>query len=182
MWLKWCIYCYRSIYCRTITVTDPDNNAYDKKIAFKNNAPFTSCSLKINKTLIDNAEYINIVIPMYILIEYSKNYSKTTGSLWNYYRDESKSGAKGHINYSIKDSKFFDYKTRITERLEGNDTEKQVEIVVLLKQINNFWRTFRYTNNYYWNKSYFNLVQKLCNNKQNNKGCRSWSRSCNSCC
>ena len=86
---------------------------------------------------------------MYILIEYSKNYSKTTGSLWNYYRDESKSGAKGHINYSIKDSKSFDYKTRITERLEDNDTEKQVEIVVPLKQINNFWRAFRYTNNYY---------------------------------
>ena len=86
---------------------------------------------------------------MYILIEYSKNYSKTTGSLWNYYRDESKSRAKAHINCFIKDSKSFDYKTRITERLEGNDTEKEVAIVVPLKQINNFWRAFRYTNNYY---------------------------------
>ena len=64
-----------------ITVTDPNNNRYDKKLAFKNNTPFTSCILKINNTLNDNAEYLDIVMPMYNLIEYSKNYSKTTGSL-----------------------------------------------------------------------------------------------------
>ena len=64
-----------------ITVTDPNNNAYDKKLAFENNAPFISCILKINSTLIDNAEYLDIVMPMYNLIEYSKNYSKATGSL-----------------------------------------------------------------------------------------------------
>ena len=51
-----------------------------KKLAFKNNAPFVSCISKINNTLIDNAEHLNIVMPMYNLIEYSKNYSKTTGS------------------------------------------------------------------------------------------------------
>ena len=78
---------------------------------------------------------------MYNLIEYSKNYSKTTGSLWNYYRDEPNSGAEGNINYSIKDSKSFDYKTKITGRLEGSDTEKEVEIVVPLKHLDNFWRT-----------------------------------------
>ena len=86
-----------------ITVTDPNNNAYDKKLAFENNAPFISCILKINSTLIDNAEYLDIVMPMYNLIEYSKNYSKTTGSLWNYYRDEPNSGAEGNTNYSVKD-------------------------------------------------------------------------------
>ena len=80
-------------------------------------------------------------MPVYNLIEYSKNYSNTTGSLWNYYRDEPKSGAEGNINYSIKDSKSFDYKTKITGRLEGNDTEKEVEIVVLLKHLSSFWRT-----------------------------------------
>ena len=62
------------------------NNAYDKKIAFKNNAPFISCISKNNNTLIDNAEDLDIVMPMYNLIEYSKNYSKTR-ILWNYYRD-----------------------------------------------------------------------------------------------
>ena len=69
-----------------ITVTDPNNNAYDKKLAFKNNAPFISCILNINDTLIDNAEDLNILMPMYNLIKYIKNYSKTTGTLWNYQR------------------------------------------------------------------------------------------------
>ena len=64
----------------TITVPDPDNDAYDKKLAFKNNIPFISCISKINNTLIDNAEDLDIVIPVYNLIEYNKNYSKTTGS------------------------------------------------------------------------------------------------------
>ena len=96
-----------------ITVTNPNNNAYDKKLALKNNPPFTSSISKINNTLIDNAEDSDIVMPMYNLLEYSKNYRKTTGSLFNYYRDESNSGAVGYMNYSIKDSKSFNYKTSI---------------------------------------------------------------------
>ena len=67
-------------------VTDPDNNGYGKKLAFKNNVPFISCISKINNTLICNAEDLDIVIPMYHLLEYSKNYLKTTGNLLNYYR------------------------------------------------------------------------------------------------
>ena len=86
----------------TINVTDPNNNAYDKKLAFQNNVPFISCISKINNTITDNAEDLDIVMPMYDLIEYSKNYSKTTGSLWNYYRDEPNSGAVGDINYLIR--------------------------------------------------------------------------------
>ena len=128
----------------TITVTDPNNINYDKKFAFENNAPFNSCISKINNTLIDNAEDLDIVIPMYNLLEYSKNYRKTTGSFWNYYRDEPNSGIGGennNVNYSIKDSKSFDYKTSITGKLEGNNTEKEVEIVVPLKYLSNFWRT-----------------------------------------
>ena len=125
---------------RNTTVADPNNDAFDKKIAFKNNAPFVSCISKINNTLIDNAEHLNIVMPMYNLIEYSKNYSKTTGSFWNYYRNERNTdlgGADNSINYSIKDSKSFDYKTSITGKLEGHNTEK----VVPLKYLSNFWRT-----------------------------------------
>ena len=78
------------------------------------------------------------------MLEYCKNYSKTTGSFWNYYRDEPNSGLGGNnnnVNYSIKDSKSFDYKTSITGKLEGNNTEKEVEIVVPLKHLSNFWRT-----------------------------------------
>ena len=57
-------------------------------LVFKNNAPFTNCISKINNVLIDNAEDLDVLMPLYDLLEYSKNYRKTTGSLWNYYRDE----------------------------------------------------------------------------------------------
>ena len=53
-------------------------------LVFKSNAPFTNCISKINHILINNAEDLDIVMPMYNLLEYSKNYRKTTGSLWNY--------------------------------------------------------------------------------------------------
>ena len=85
-----------------ITVTNPNDNAYDKKIALKKNAPFLSSISKINNTLTDNAEGLDIAMPMCNLLEYSKNYRKTAGSLYNYCRDEPNSDAVGNINYSIK--------------------------------------------------------------------------------
>ena len=127
-----------------ITVTNPGSIMYDEKLALKSNAPFTYCISKINNTVIDNTEDLDIVIPMYNLLEYSKNYRKTTGSFCNYYRDEPNSflrGANNNVNYSIKDSKLFDYETSITGKLEGNNTEKEVEIVGPLKYLSNFWRT-----------------------------------------
>ena len=72
------------------------------------------------------------------MIEYSKKYSKTSGSLWNYYRDEPNSGAEGNINYSVKDLKCFDYKTCITGELENNDATENVEAAVTLKYLSNF--------------------------------------------
>ena len=71
-----------------ITVTNPNNAKRNKAVAFKNNAPFINCISKINGVKIDNAEDLDVVMPMYHLLEYSKNYSKTTGSLWNYYKNE----------------------------------------------------------------------------------------------
>ena len=74
-----------------ITVTSQGNVIRDKKNRppiLKNNALFISCISKINNGLTENAEDLDIVIPMYKLLEYSKNYRKTTGSLFNYYRDE----------------------------------------------------------------------------------------------
>ena len=113
----------------TITVADSNDTNYRKELAFKNNASFISCISKINNTFIDNAKDLDIVMPMYNLIEYSKNYSKTTGSLWNYYRDKPNSGLSGannNINYYTKDSKSFDYKTTITGKLEGINTKKKM--------------------------------------------------------
>ena len=81
---------------------------------------------------------------MYNLLEQSRNYRKTTGKLWNNYRDEPNIGLGGesnNVNYSIKDSKSFDFKTSITGKLEGVNTTKDVEIVVPLKYLSNFWRT-----------------------------------------
>ena len=128
-----------------ITVTDPGNEAYYKELTLKNNAPFVSCISKINNTLIDNAEDLDVVISMYNLLEYSKNYRKTTGSFWNYYRDEpnedSTGVGNGAIKYSIRNSKSFDYKTSIIGRLEGDNTEKEAEVVVPLKHLSNFWKT-----------------------------------------
>ena len=61
---------------------------YDKKLVIKHFTLFTTCISKIKNTLIDNAEDLDILMPMFNLIEYIKNYSKASGILWNCYRDE----------------------------------------------------------------------------------------------
>ena len=131
----------------TITVTNPNNNAnFDRRLTLKNNAPFISCVSRINGELIENAEDLDIVIPMYNLLEYSKNYEKTSGSLFNYYRDEPNEAEiandNGAINISIKNSKSFDYKTEITGSLDAGEDEKEdVTIAIALKYLGNFWRS-----------------------------------------
>ena len=75
----------------TITTDEADAEQADeinKEVTFKNCASFTECISNINDTKIDNANDIDVVMPMYNLIEYSDNHSKTSGSLWQYYRDE----------------------------------------------------------------------------------------------
>ena len=67
---------------RYIAVTNPDDAKRDKSVAFKNNVPFIDCVLKINGVQIDNSENLDVVIPTYNLLKYSKNYRKTAGSLW----------------------------------------------------------------------------------------------------
>ena len=72
-----------------ITIRDNNNvNRINKKLTFKNNTPFRSCMLKVNNWFTDNAEDLDIVMPMHNLLEYSHNYSMISESLWNYYRDE----------------------------------------------------------------------------------------------
>ena len=104
-----------------------------KEIAFKDCAPFTYCISEINNTQIDNAKDIDIVMPVYNLIEYSDNYAKTSGSLWQYSRDEP--------NYNLADSESFKSKIKITGKALAIDNEKDVEIMVPLKYLSNFWRT-----------------------------------------
>ena len=90
---KLCDYTYAYILVNgKITITGAGADAaarqadeINKGVTFKNCAPFTKCMCRINNTDIHNAKDIDIVMPMYNLNEYSDNYSKTTGSLWQYY-------------------------------------------------------------------------------------------------
>ena len=107
----------------------------NKGVVFKNCAPFIKCISEINNTPIDNAKDIDIVMPMYNLIEYSDNYAKATGSLWQYFRDEPVD------DDDIEDSKSFKFKTKITGKTPNDGNEKDIEIMVPLKYLSNFWRT-----------------------------------------
>ena len=129
----------------TIILTDPDNAKRNKSVAFKNNALFINRISKINVVQIDNAEDLDVVMPMYNLIEYSKNYRKTIGSLWNYYRDEPS-------NPLCSNSESFKYKTSITGNTynlgvgdAGYDankvSKKETEVVIPLKHLSIFWKT-----------------------------------------
>ena len=105
----------------------------DKGVAFKNCVLFTNCISEINNTQVDNAKDIDILMPMYNLIEYSDNYAKTSGSLWQYFRDEP--------DDNLEDSESFKSKIKITGKTPDDDNEKDVEIIVPLKYLSNFWRT-----------------------------------------
>ena len=117
-------------------------NNTNKKVIFKNCAPFTNCISEINNTQIDNAKDIDIVMLMYNLIEYSDNYARTTGSLGQYFKDIPARNANGDIAIFAENNTTdsFKFKARITGQT-GNDGTKDVEIMVLLKYLSNFWRT-----------------------------------------
>ena len=128
-----------------IAVTNPDDAKRNKAVAFKNTAPFINCISKMNGVQTDNAEDLDVIMPMYNLLEYSKNYRKTTGSLWNYYRDEPSDPLSSN-------SESFKYKTSITGNTynigageAGYDADKvgknETEITVPLKHLINFCRT-----------------------------------------
>ena len=123
------------VFKETITLTKTNERGFidigNRFLAFKNNSPFTNCISKINNVLIDNAEDLDIVMPMYNLLEYSKNYRKTTGSLWNYYRDEPNDPPLNDddpptINYNadpITNSESFKYKNSITGKTSNANQE-----------------------------------------------------------
>ena len=116
-------------------------NNDDKKVIFKNCAPFTNCISVINNRQIDNAKDIDIVMTMYNLIEYSDNYAKTTGSLWQYCKDIPARNNNGI--FTLRDNNLtdsFNFKVKFTGQTGGDGT-KDVEIIVPLKYLSNFWRT-----------------------------------------
>ena len=136
----------------TITVNGIVNGAENKilrrnrPLILKNNAPFISCMTKINNEFIEDADDLDILIPMYNLLEYSKNYKKTIGSLCNYYRDElsDDNNPNNFPNTNVVNSSAFEYKNKITgntydvaegaEGHDGNRVGKQdVELAIPLK-------------------------------------------------
>ena len=144
----------------TITVTAPEgaNNIRDKKdrpLISKNNAPFVSCITRINDELIEDADDLDVVMHVYNLLEYSKNYRKTIGSLYNYYRDELTNdnilAGNAFDNIRVVSLNTFKYRNKIIGNTynintdaEGYDANKngtqEVEIAIPLKYLGNFWR------------------------------------------
>ena len=145
----------------TITVTaagvkNNANNIRDKRnrpLILKNNALFVSCITRINGELIEDAGDLDIVMSMYNLLEYSKNYRKTIGSLYNYYRDELSDDADDNNfdNIKVVNSNTFNYKNKIIGNTydvdasaQGYDVNKngtqEVELAIPLKYLGNFWR------------------------------------------
>ena len=135
----------------TITVTAPGvnndaNNIRDKRnrpLILKNNVQFVSCITRINGKLIEDADDLHIVMPMYNLLEYSKNYRKTIGSLYNYYRDEITNDNIPEVNtfnnIRVVNSNTFKYKNKIIDNTNNQGT-KDIELAIPLKYLGNFWR------------------------------------------
>ena len=114
------------------------------QVAFKNCAPFTKCITKIDGTTIDDAEDLDLVIPMYNLIEYSSNNSETTGSLWLYSKDEATDFNANNAN--TDNFKSFMFKTKLLGNTEDDNASgilKNAAIVVSLKYLSNFLRSVK---------------------------------------
>ena len=134
-------------------VNNDANNIRDKRnrpVILKNNAPFVSCITRINGKLIEDADDLDIVMPMYNLLEYSKNHRKTVGSLYNYYRDELTNGNNDNFaNKNVVNSEAFKYKNKKTGNTynvdagaQGYDVNKnstqEIELAIPLKYLGNF--------------------------------------------
>ena len=131
----------------TITINntaaaDADANNTNKKVIFKNCAPFTNFIGEINNTQVDNAKDLDIVMPMYNLIEYSDNYSKTSPILWQYCKDipavDNNNAIVNFTESSLTDS--FNFKVKMTGQT-GDDGTKNVGIMVPLSYLSVFWRS-----------------------------------------
>ena len=102
----------------------------NKKLIFKNCAPFTNCISKINNIQIDNAEYIDKVMPVYNLIGYGDSYSKTSGSLWQYCNEIP---AVNNNDAIVDATDSFSFKTKITGKTaDNNDNSNIINIIIIV--------------------------------------------------
>ena len=126
------------------TITVAGNNLRDRPdrpLILKNDAPFVPCITRINGELIEDADDLDIVMRMYNLLEYCKNYRKTIGSLYNHYRDELSDDADDNQfnNIKVVNSNTFKYKNKIIDNTNNQGT-KDIELAIPLKYLGNFWR------------------------------------------
>ena len=113
-----------------------------KKVVFKNCAPFVNCIRRINNTQVVDASYIDVAMPMYNLKEHGDSYLKTSGILWQFHRDVPALDNDGTItNFTENNAtESFNLKVKLTGQT-GDDGTENVEIMVPLKYLSNFWRT-----------------------------------------
>ena len=123
-------------------ITAIGSNA-NTRVALKNCARFTKCITYRNDDHVDRAENLDIIMPMYNLMEYNDNYSYTSGSLWQFKRDESPVTDGGNPdNVSKNNSTYFKYKASFIEKsttVDGIRVFKNVKIAVPLKHLSSFW-------------------------------------------
>ena len=112
------------------------------RLALKNCAPFTKCNLEINDEHVYTAENLDIVMPMYNLIEYSDNYQDSSATLYQYKRDEPPVGDPVP-NLAVDNSSSFKYKVELLGDpvVANNIARRNVKVVVLLKYLSNFFRS-----------------------------------------
>ena len=112
------------------------------RLALKNCAPFTKCNLEINDEHVDTAENLDIVMPIYNLIQYSDNYQDSSATLNQYKRDEPPE-ANAVADLTAANSSSFKYKVSLLGNpvLDGNITKRNVKVVVPLKYLSNFFRS-----------------------------------------
>ena len=108
------------------------------EVAFNNCAPFKDCRTEINDIFVDYADFINIAMPIYNLIEYSDNYFDSSGSLWSFKRDEVTNNADVTNDNNAPS---FKYKASIIDDTEADGTKNGVKIAAPLKYLSNFWRS-----------------------------------------
>ena len=107
-----------------IVAVNQPRDRQNRPLILKNNAPFVSCITRIDNELIEDADDLDIVMPMYNLLEYSKNYRKTIGSLYNYYRDELNDDANlnNYAYNNVVSSNSFQYKNKIIDNTYNVDS------------------------------------------------------------
>ena len=107
------------------------------KVTFTTCAPFKNCRTETNDTFVDEAEYINIAMAMYNLTEYSDKYSDSSGSLWQFKKDE----VVNNANATVENSSSFRCKSSFVGNTVNNGGLNGVKIAISLKYLSNFWRS-----------------------------------------